>query len=528
MRRSDPQRYTKQLSSILSDLVSDDDRLTVIRMGGPAAGRCSATADAGLALELDPRQRGSFKDRLDDLVSYDVGTNFAAPIRTAIEALERAETPDRLLLVIADSGGLGKCAAPLNRELQELRDDGGTIAAINLGGRGAFDGNPAFEFTTEARDAAELVEAVAEVYQRFLGVKQAQTGRGVSVLRFEVAPHVAQAYLVIAADGPLDDLTPGSANPSAAEIDLGFRGGGTTVGLDGRRRSYRIVRLQAPEAGAWEFRTKNQSSTAGWMLVQETSLALRPVTPLTPVQGLETVVELELYDRVTGLAVRESADLPGLGIEAEVGGKKHRFLDDGRGGDAAAGDGIFSARVRFSGDGDETLSLRLGSDLLDRRLSLDLEVLPARWRMEPSVPSSAEVGSTVRLTARLEAEGDRSLLEAPSRIDVESVLGNGALGNGAFETTVLLDDGSGPDLEAGDGIYTGDLPVETLGTAAAAIHSPRGARPSRKLWQASRPSAAWSWESLLRFGWAPSEGDRRPFPLWSCPSRRSAASTGRS
>src|SRR6185436_13802711 len=107
-------------------------------------------------------------------------------------------------------------------------------AAINLGGAsGAFDRNPAFDFTTSALDAQELIGAVALVYQRFLGAKKVQTGRVRDEIRVEIAPFVEEAFLVVAADGPIGGVAQEPGNPAAQAIDLNHRGGGATQGLDG-------------------------------------------------------------------------------------------------------------------------------------------------------------------------------------------------------------------------------------------------------------------------------------------------------
>ena len=94
------------------------------------------------------------------------------------------------------------------------------MAAINIGSSaGAFDRNPAFDFTTAAENPEELVKSVAEVYQRFLGKRKVQTGRvqggGVEV---EVDALVREAFLVVAADGPVSRLEPGPGNPNASAL----------------------------------------------------------------------------------------------------------------------------------------------------------------------------------------------------------------------------------------------------------------------------------------------------------------------
>ncbi|HEX6159211.1 MAG TPA: VWA domain-containing protein, partial [Thermoanaerobaculia bacterium] len=216
MQQNDQKRYTMQLSQVLADLMNAGDELSVIRMPGDFFSSCSAGPSSSLVLQLDPRDRAAFKNNLDGLIQFNTGTYFAAPIRTAISLLKRHSAPQRMLLVIADSGGLGSCESTLTRELLELKQSGVAIAAINLGSSGgAFDTNPAFDFTTSALDAQGLIEAVAMVYQRFLGAKQVQTGRVQGEIRVDIAPFVDEAFLVVAADGPISGIQQVPGNPGA-------------------------------------------------------------------------------------------------------------------------------------------------------------------------------------------------------------------------------------------------------------------------------------------------------------------------
>src|SRR5262249_54384444 len=154
-----------------------------------------------------------------------------AAVHTAREALGPAGR--RMLLFIADSGGFDQCEAALGSELSALRKDGVYVAAINLGGdTGTFGTNPGIETAVVARNSEELVKAVAGVYQRFLGAKKVQTGSVRGDLEVTIDPYVKNAYIVVASDGPIPPLTTDAGNPGADEIDLNYRGGGATTGLD--------------------------------------------------------------------------------------------------------------------------------------------------------------------------------------------------------------------------------------------------------------------------------------------------------
>lgn len=453
MRGSDPPRYTVLLAQILGDLLAPEDVLTVVRL--PRRGSCSDGPSNALAVRLEAARRQRFKEAVDGLIDYGGDNHFAAPVRTAIAALAGGAGSDRMLLMIADSGGLAACERPLTRELVELHAEGVTIAAINIGSSaGAFDANPAFDFTTAALDPEQIIASVALVYQRFLGAKQVQTGRVTGTVTVEIAPLVEEAFLVVAADGPIAGLRQAAGNPRAGAVDLDHRGGGTVRGQDGRRRSYRIARLGSPAAGTWRFDLPGLADPAAWMLLQDSAVALRVLAPPQVAEGVATTLTAELYDRRTGERITDPQLIPGLAVSVEVDGRTVTLTDDGKGGDEQAGDGILSARVTFDGPGRRSLPVRLESDLLERTVTAETEVVEATWQLEVTTPAETQVDSPLELSARLVPLGDPARLTAPERIDVLT---------GGPEAVALRDDGQGADRQAGDRVYAGTWTPDMLG-----------------------------------------------------------------
>jgi hypothetical protein len=445
MQQNDRQRYTVQLTQVLADLMDTGDELSVIRMPATDLSFCTAGPSSSLVLQLDPRNRADFKRSLDGLIQFDTGTYFAASIRTAVSLLERDASPQRMLLVIADSGGLGICERTLTRELLALKQSGVTIAAINLGSSGgAFDANSAFDFTTSALDAQGLIEAVAMVYQRFLGAKQVQTGRVQGEIQVEIAPFVNEAFLVVAADGPIAGIQQLPGNPGAAAIDDNHRGGGTTRGLDGLVRGYRIARLERPAAGRWRFRAAGVSQQAGWMLLQDSAIGARMVSSPTIPKGTAAPIEVELIDQRTGKKVTDPSKLPGLRVELEADGRKTTFRDDGKNGDRQAGDGVYTAMTTFDKVGETPLSVHLQSDFLDRRVPIQAKVIDAAWRLEARSPRRVEVDREIALSVIAHPIGTPQ--RPPERIDALT-------GEVAVQ---LRDDGRGADRQAGDRTFTGN------------------------------------------------------------------------
>lgn len=455
MTGNDRQRYTVQLSQVLSDLVDTGDDLAVVRMPPERFSSCSQGPLPSLVLRLDPSNRTAFKQQLDQLIRFDTGTYFAAPIRTAISLLPQDPATQRMLVVIADSGGLGDCENSLTRELLELKAEGVTIAAINLGSSsGAFDSNPAFDFTTAALDAQGLIEAVALVYQRFLGAKRVQTGEVKGEIAVEIAPYVEEAFLVVAADGAMGAIEQAGGNPSAAGIDLNHRGGGATRGLDDVLRGYRIVRLQRPASGRWRFRAAGITESAGWMLLQDSAIGVRLISsPVVP-KNVTTALEVELIDERTGKRITDTSNLPGLQVTLDVDGRKVTFRDDGQGGDRQARDGVLTASTAFAKTGDQPLTVEMQSDFLDRKVPMMAKVIDAGWRLEVGTPKRAEVDRPVSLSVTIHPVGSSTDLKSPQRIDV--LTGGPVLH--------LRDDGQAGDRQQGDRVFSGTWTPNETGT----------------------------------------------------------------
>jgi len=404
MKENDPQDYAEQISKILGDIAEDGDRYAVFRMmnerqaaeardaaqkssippalqvllgGGVAAPfheDCSAPADSSVQLELRG-PRSSFKSQLTSFLIYNNYTHFARALHTAFRFL--GDSGPRLLLIVADAGGLGECEGRLMGELNRLRSSGAMVAAVNLGADvGSFRGDPPFNFSRATRNAFDLAAAVGEVYQRFLGAKNVKQGplRGDVVV--DIDDFVKEAYLVVAADGPLPALQEGAGNPGATEIALDYRGGGSTIGLDNVARGYRIVRLTNPRAGRWTFRTGARSG-GGWILIQERSVGLRMLTTTAPT-GEDVTLTIEAFDERTGAAITDPGRLAGLDVDARVNGAPVDFQPDAN--------GRYSARVRFSGSGRQQVEARLRGGDIDRTVNMTVDVSDAPPPPPPPAP----------------------------------------------------------------------------------------------------------------------------------------------
>ena len=398
MDGNDGPRFTVLATQILSDLLDDADALTVIRTppapGGGCPGGCAR------ALKTSDR-RGSKKAIHDLLYRYQGGTHFGAAMAAARRALAPQDR-DELLLFISDAQSASD-GDTVTRALPVLHKEGTMLASITLGnsGRGPWRGK-GFDHEGEANAPNEILGELAAVYQRFLGARRrVQSGEVAGTIEIDIDPYVKTAFLVVAAEGDIGQLEAGSGNP-AGEVDPDFRGGGVVRGGDGKDRSYRIVRLDRPGAGRWRFRAPIALQNAGFLLLQEHAIGLRPAgggpgfVPL----GVDTPLEVELFDERTGRTI-DTDELVDLDLTLEVEGRPVPLRDDGTGGDRIAGDGILTVTTRFDRPGDIPVSIHLETDAVDRQIPLTLQVVDVPWRIEPEIPGRVEIDSTVPLRARL-------------------------------------------------------------------------------------------------------------------------------
>jgi len=444
MLESDRPRYTVQLGQIIGDLLSDADHLTVIRLP-QSEPSCADGPNPALAIALHRGDRAGFQRGLNSLIGYGGDNYFAAPIRTALQMLSMESNIQRLLLMIADSGGLGNCDTELTADLVRLHQSGALIAAINIGSTlGAFEHNVAFDIRTPATDSEKLVRAVAEVYQRFLGAKKVQTGRveGGEV-RVQVDAFARSAFLVVAADGPVGKIQAGAGNPGAASMDLDHLGGGKSEGLDRVTRVYRIVKLNRPAAGSWTFSVSGSSASSGWMFVEDLAVGLRMVSAAQAPEGVPSTIEFEVFDEQTGKTISDLGLLRGLDVAADIDGQKVRFSHDGSGGNPSRNGGL-TGTVTFQKSGKHQFLAYLISDTLQRTFSFETDVLQVAWRLQPLTPKRVPYGSMTVAKVRVDRIGSAAF-PFPPAIELEA----------AGLHVTLKDDGLNGDERAGDGVYSG-------------------------------------------------------------------------
>jgi len=439
MKNSDKPRYTTQLSKIITDLIEPQDQLNIIRF--PGSEGCYSQSNLKLATNINTHDRLKSKQKIEQVMTYGGDNAFTTPIRTAIKLLNKNPNNDRLLLIIADSGGITECKSALNRELLALRNSHAMLAAINIGSdAGTFKQNPAFNFTASASDAYKLIDATAQIYQQFLGYKSVQKGVVTNEIKVTIAPYVQQAFLVVAADGQFDGIRPANPNQPASAINSNYATG-ITQGLDGVSRVYHILELKDPSEGEWRFHIDNLKSKAGWMLLQDSAVGLKVVSKVFP-KNVDVPLEVEIIDKRTGLIITDPRILEDIKTSLKLGDEDIPLYDDGTHGDKVAGDGKMTGMVKFK-DNNE-ISIKLDNQELSKIKHQKIKLVDGKWDFNIKTPLKTKIKKTILLSVKLKSIGDIRGLKLPKYISV----------SGIPRLLQLNDQGKNGDKVANDKIYS--------------------------------------------------------------------------
>jgi hypothetical protein len=466
MNHNDRARYAVQISKILSDLTDDQDRVAIIhlpqgnlldRFMGNNSLNCYAPADRSLVAELGGSERGQFKDRIDQLLGYSGPTPFGPPLRSAIPFLGDDRGVPRLLLLISDAEeGFGNCKDLYTQMLQRFESTGAMVALVKIGGhQDDFAGNPAIQFREDVLDSRNLIGAVAQVYQRFLGSKKVQTGAVSGDISVEIGPHVKEAFLVVAADSRLGQLRGRGSNPQAGKVDLDYRGGGQTQGLDGAGRGYRIIRLTNPAAGRYTFAAP-PGTTGGWMLIEDSALTVRLVSQ-TPVPAHSTsTIQLEVVDETTGKRVTDLPTLSQLTVTGKIGSKTVSLTPNGS--------GIFTGEHQFDAPATVPVQIRMTGGNLDRTFdsSITVDSRPApTGKLESQTAGRGMSGTATLLKVKWSGNG-----VPPDRV-IATIDGR---------RVELSDKGVNGDEQPGDGVYSSSWTPDSAGAKTIHFEAEGGTR----------------------------------------------------
>lgn len=399
---ADERRYSIQASKIINDLLSSDDSLSLIRLtNNDSCGgyNGSIVAEGGGA---------SAKAKFDShIVSSSGSDHFSVPIATATELFKRKKADRQLLLIITDVFGdnlLGGCDRKSN--LKALKQMGVELTGININDGDVTRDNSLFSEAKFIQDSQQLIDAIARVYQRFIGGKNPSTGVVKNQkIEFVIDNYVKDAYLVVAADGEVGSIKQSSGNPKVHKIDINYKNGGITKGWDAIDRSYKIVHLTRPKSGNWRFELSDLRANAGWMLIQDYSVGIRFEPISTVAQGIPVTIKAHLFDEITKKDVLISNDMSLEMLDQQ--GDLVSFTHDNR---------TFTTTITPKNVGKLRYMTRLRGKHLDKKSPIEFNVIKGSWVIQANVPTTSTIGKAAIISIKLHTKDKSSGLKRPTEV----------------------------------------------------------------------------------------------------------------
>ena len=437
MQSADSYRYGVLLPQVISDLLGLKDAMAVVRFPHDQDS-CGSGVDLSLLRTIDKNNRSISKSDLDWFLAYNTGTYFTSAVQTAINFIGFDKDIPRLILLLVDSGGFSECeSSALLPKLRNLRSSGVTTAVVNLDSdSGAFASYVrAFSVIRSARNPQEFIDAVASIYQEFLGsnsIRKADSGP----IEFELSPGVREAFVIVMADSHIL-LSSDAGNPGAEKVDLSYRGGGSVVGLDGIRRAYKIARLVRPQNGAWQF-NRTASASSAWTIIIDSALGFRILAQGPFVSGHKQKINVQLVNEETGEPIRNLQPDSKLELTMRVDGEEIVFAPTNY------TEAIFQGTINPRDKGRKDLSFEITTDNIKKTRSAAIDIVQVAWRIVVSeLNESPVVNKKVLLQAELRGLGAGRAVEPPNELWIPEL------------QIRLRDDGIDGDRIANDNVFGG-------------------------------------------------------------------------
>lgn len=400
----DARRYSIQASKIINDLLSyPKDSISLLRLTN------YDNCDGYNGSILVTGGGDAYKSKFDQhVMSSAGGDNFSSPIATAKVLFEKSNADKKLLLIITDLQekwirGKTSTLSGCNKEehLQAMKKNNVDLTVINLSKNGA---KSLFSEWEKIDNSKDLIGAIARIYQRFIGGKNAQSGDVIgNSITVDIDNYVKYAYIIIAADGVVGSINSSKSNPSSISIDKNHKGGGVTQGWDGVNRSYKIIKIEHPSAGNWKFEMPELTSRAGWMLIQDYSVNVKIDYPKVISQNYPTVIKAKLYDDLTGKPLKIEKDVT-LTLKDE-NGKVVKFNND---------DDEFTATILSKKARQLTYVAILEGKNIHKKKEISIQVLKGSWIIEPQLPKAITIGQKTELKVKLKKSGET--IDKPEKI----------------------------------------------------------------------------------------------------------------
>ncbi len=222
----------------------------------------------------------------------------------------------------------------------------------------------------QVKTPAELMRAFASAFRRIVQAPYEIDALLSSSPSFEMKQAVDEAWIVVYGDDTLRQAEvegPAGVVPADYAADR-WAGAG----------AYRVVHLTRPAAGRWTIRATGGGAGTAYAVVQRSALTPIFLGPEQVLSGTATLFQGAIRagsstEPISDPAILKEAELT-LEALGSGPGTTVRLHDDGRDGDAQAGDGRFSGFGTLHGFGPQPARLHLATPLVDRSVEATIQV----------------------------------------------------------------------------------------------------------------------------------------------------------
>lgn len=323
------------------------------------------------ALLRPTRGDASYKRELEDHLAQRINNSmFYLAFRAAQGVFDdhrrSGQTGEVPRTVIWLSDGRSDSPEVTLQALRELAADGVAVEAIVFG-----QGDPALARSAglpveQVSSPAGIMKAFAGAFRRIVQAPYEIDSTVAAQPSFEMKRNVDEAWVVVYGDDSLGEVRLEGPGGTIEADDASDRWQGAGA--------YRVAHLQRPQAGRWTVRATGGGSGVAYAVVQRSALTPVLLEPRQALAGTPVPLVAGIRAGLQGELVTDPEVLREIQVTAEVQGKIIQLSDGGTHGDAAAGDGRFTALVPFRGSGKVPVRIRARSPLLDRTVDATVEV----------------------------------------------------------------------------------------------------------------------------------------------------------
>lgn len=317
------------------------------------------------ALARPARGDPGFRAQLDTHLAQRATNSFFHLAFRAAQGVLESHAPGPPKTVVWLSDGLAEAPGPTLRAIADLKQAGVGVEAVVFGRGDTRLGVEAGLTPERASGPRAMMRAFARIFRRIVEAPYEVNGEVASAPTFEMKSGIDESWIVVYGDDSLQDAT--------LDTPSGIVRTDHAAGRHAGAGAYRVAYVTGPAPGRWTVRAVGGGAGAAYAVVQRSAVVPVLVEPHEVDAAVEVplVVSLRTPDGRT----LTGGDIPAeVVVEARIGSRTIRLVDDGGAGDAVARDGRFTGRFTFPSPGEASVAVRVRGGVLDRTVHAKVTV----------------------------------------------------------------------------------------------------------------------------------------------------------